>query len=279
MSAFLDGLGFGFARGMLNNMFGFGGFGGFWGSPFGCCCMPFNMSSLFMVPRLNFNTYQYPTVMPQLNLPTINMNPSVFSWNNVPNINYSAMMPQITLPSIDIEPPVFSENKISDIDHSLISDTFTPTKPSKSDNNSKIKSSIPANEKVFDNLITKYAKKYNVEVSFIRAIIKQESSFNPNAESDAKAKGLMQLMPATFDEIRRKNDISGDIFDPETNIKAGVIMLSNLSEKYKGDKKMILAAYNWGMGNLEKNGYEKRPKETRNYIDNVLKYYNEYNQA
>ena len=274
MSEFLNGLGFGFARGMLNNMFGFGGFGGFWGSPFGCCCMPFNMSSLFMVPRLNFNTYQYPTVMPQLNLPTINMNPSVFSWNNVPNINYSAMMPQITLPSIDIEPPVFSGDKISDIDHFLISDTFTPTKPSKSDNNSKIKSSIPANEKVFDNLITKYAKKYSVDAALVRAVIKQESKFNPNAKSSKGAMGLMQLMPKTAEAYGVT-----DAYNPEQNIEAGVRMLSELSKRYNGDKKLILAAYNWGSGNLAKNGYEKRPKETRNYIDNVLKYYNEYAEA
>lgn len=276
MSAFLDGLSFGFARGMLNNMFGFGGFGGFWGNPFGCCCMPFNMSSLFMVPRLDFsNIYQYPTVMPQVNIPAANMNSSVFSWNNIPNIDYSAMMPQITLPSINFDTVSF-KSKITDISHSnyIAPDTFTPVKPSKLGNDDKIKSSIPENERIFDNLIIKYAKKYSVDVALVRAIIKQESNFNPKAKSTKGAMGLMQLMPKTAEAYGVT-----DAYNPEQNIEAGVQILSDLSKKYNGDKKLILAAYNWGSGNLAKSGYENRPKETRNYIDNVLKYYNEYAEA
>ena len=78
MSAFAQGLQFGFAQGMFNNMFGFGGFGGFggfWGNPFGCCSMPslFNMPPLFMMPMPNFtNIYTCPAITPQVNLPQYN---------------------------------------------------------------------------------------------------------------------------------------------------------------------------------------------------------------
>ena len=106
MSAFLNGLGFGTALGMFNNMFGFGRFGGFMGNPFGCCFMPsfFNISSLFMVPRLNFNNiYPYPTIMPQVSFPQ--------AYNTISPFDFSA--PKIeTFGEIHIPQPIISDSFI-----------------------------------------------------------------------------------------------------------------------------------------------------------------------
>ena len=126
----------------------------------------------------------------------------------------------------------------------------------------------------YDGLIKKYALKYGVEPNFVKAVMKKESTFNPKAGSGAGAKGLMQLMPATAASLGVKN-----VYDPEQNIEAGVRMLRDLGKKYKGDKKMILAAYNWGSGNLAKYGFGNRPAETRNYVTKVLQYYNDYNRC
>ena len=117
MSAFTQGLQFGFAQGMFNNMFGFGGFGRFWGNPFGCCCMPslFNMFPTFMVPRFNFtNLYTYPTIMPQVNLPvqTYNMSSLDFSAPKIQMFN-----------NIQVQTPVIGTQN-----YTAIGDTFTKEK-------------------------------------------------------------------------------------------------------------------------------------------------------
>ena len=143
--------------------------------------------------------------------------------------------------------------------------TTTPT-PAKTNTNK-----IPASEKIYDDIIEKYGKIYGIETDFIRAIIKQESKFKPNAKSKEGAMGLMQLMPDTA-----KSYGVSDPYNPEQNIEGGVKLLSYLNKRYNGNKEMILAAYNWGTGNLSKYGYEKRPAETREYIKKVMEYYNEY---
>ncbi len=97
-----------------------------------------------------------------------------------------------------------------------------------------------------------------------------ESNGNPKAVSPAGAQGLMQLMPRTAAELGVI-----DPFDPAQNIRAGTRYLSRLLDRYQGNQKLALAAYNWGMGNLEKNP-SGLPKETRNYIVRVEKQYQSY---
>lgn len=121
-----------------------------------------------------------------------------------------------------------------------------------------------------DEIIQGAADQYGVEPSLIKAVISVESNGNHQAVSPAGAQGLMQLMPKTAAELGVI-----DPFDPKQNIMAGTRYLSRLLDRYQGNQKLALAAYNWGMGNLEKNP-TGLPKETRNYIVRVEKQYQTY---
>jgi len=122
----------------------------------------------------------------------------------------------------------------------------------------------------FDKIITQVAGEFGVDPGLIKAVIAVESNGNPRAVSPAGAQGLMQLMPRTAAELGVT-----DPFDPVQNIRAGTRYLSQLQNRYQGDLKLTLAAYNWGMGNLEKKP-ESLPQETRHYILQVEKRYLAY---
>lgn len=124
--------------------------------------------------------------------------------------------------------------------------------------------------KSLDDIFEEAAIKYNVPVNLLKAIGKAESNFNPNAVSRAGAQGVMQLMPATAKSLGVK-----DAFNPEQNIMGGAKYISQLLDKYDGDTKLALAAYNAGMGNVKKYGGIPPFKETQNYVVKVMKYMNE----
>lgn len=102
----------------------------------------------------------------------------------------------------------------------------------------------------YQSLIEKYAKKYNFPPLFIKAVIEQESSFNPQAVSSSNAKGLMQLLPGTFEDCRKTLGLSNDIFNPEINIACGCYYFSwirdFLKSKEQAEEKLLLCAYNQG---------------------------------
>jgi len=120
----------------------------------------------------------------------------------------------------------------------------------------------------FDAIIKTAATCYGVQEGLIKAVIKMESDFNPKAVSRAGARGLMQLMPSTAAGLGVK-----DAFDPEQNIMAGTRFLKDLLVKYGGDLDSTLAAYNWGPGNVDRNHGAFLPRETREYLVKVKKYY------
>jgi len=116
--------------------------------------------------------------------------------------------------------------------------------------------------------IDQAASRHNVDPNLVRAVIKVESNFNPNAVSRKGAMGLMQLMPQTARQLKVANP-----FDPQQNVDAGVRHLKQLMENYGGDVKLTLAAYNAGQGAVARSAGIPRFAETRNYVKRITQLY------
>jgi soluble lytic murein transglycosylase-like protein len=119
-----------------------------------------------------------------------------------------------------------------------------------------------------DEAIDKAASRHNVDPNLVRALVKVESNFNPNAVSRKGAMGLMQLMPQTARRMNLTNP-----FNPEENIDAGVRHLKELLDSYGGDVRLSLAAYNAGMGAVARSSGIPRYAETRNYVRRITEIY------
>jgi soluble lytic murein transglycosylase-like protein len=119
-----------------------------------------------------------------------------------------------------------------------------------------------------ETAILEAAARHNVDPNLVRAVIKVESNFNPNAVSRKGAMGLMQLMPSTARQLNVKNP-----FDPEQNVDAGVRQLKQLLQNYKGDIKLTLAAYNAGAGAVARNSGVPHYAETQNYVRRITNLY------
>jgi len=126
-------------------------------------------------------------------------------------------------------------------------------------------------ERLFHPIIMKVSRHYQVDPALVKAIILAESEYNPNAISRKGAKGLMQLMPRTARSLGVE-----DIFDPEHNIKGGVRHFKGLLNKFEGDVRLALAAYNAGSRKVRQ--YKGIPpfKATKRYIKRVVEYYQIY---
>ncbi len=104
----------------------------------------------------------------------------------------------------------------------------------------------------YQEMVITYANQFGVSESLVYAVIHTESHFDPEAVSKADAKGLMQLTDSTCDWARSLlGEKEGDVFDPETNIRYGIKILSVLGGQFE-EQKTVLAAYNAGIGNVRK---------------------------
>lgn len=111
---------------------------------------------------------------------------------------------------------------------------------------------------------------------FVAAVINSESTFRKNARSPVGARGLMQLLPATGKYIASKKRLAwkgtGSLSEPHTNIRLGIAYLQYLERKFKGNRKQMLIAYNWGPGSLSKS--LKRggtpPSSTIKYANTIM---------
>ena len=106
----------------------------------------------------------------------------------------------------------------------------------------------------YRDYIEKYAAENDVHPAFIAAIILRESSYDPTAESSVGARGLMQIMPDTYEFVNRKLDDGAtwdDMYDAETNIRYGCWYIGYLSEIFNGDPIKIACAYHAGPNNVK----------------------------
>ncbi len=114
-----------------------------------------------------------------------------------------------------------------------------------------------------NNIIAHASRTYKVDPDLVEAVVRAESDFDVNCTSSKGAMGLMQLMPVTAKDLGVK-----DSYDPVENIMAGTRYLKSLLDRYDGDVTLALAAYNWGMGNVERHP-QRLPRETQTYIARV----------
>jgi len=126
-------------------------------------------------------------------------------------------------------------------------------------------------EHLYHMFIIQTASQYQIDPALIKAIIMAESGYNTKAVSKKGAKGLMQLMPNTARSLGVE-----DIFNPHQNITGGVQYFKQMVNRFNGDVKLALAAYNAGSRNVRH--YKGIPpfKATRFYIKKVFKYYQIY---
>jgi soluble lytic murein transglycosylase-like protein len=142
---------------------------------------------------------------------------------------------------------------------------------SKDDVGNEIDSATTRDSKYFDELISEFCNKYQVDFALIKAIIRAESGFNPRAISRKGAKGLMQLMPETAQRMNVSN-----IFNPRENIDGGVRYFKYLLSLFDNDLRLSLAAYNAGENLVSELGTIPPYQETVDYVQRVLGYYQSY---
>lgn len=125
-----------------------------------------------------------------------------------------------------------------------------------------------------EHAVVRYSRQYRIPSALLLAVIKAESDFNPIVISKAGAVGLMQLIPETAIRHGVRN-----LYDTDDNIAGGARHLRYLLDRFNGNLRLALAAYNAGERKVER--YRRIPpyKETRAYVKKVMQYYRQYRAA
>ena len=132
-------------------------------------------------------------------------------------------------------------------------------------------SGTPSERARIDRGIARAAEKYDLPPGLIRSVMRAESNFEVRAVSRAGAQGLMQLMPATARELGVR-----DPFDIDQNIDGGARYLRRMLDRFGGDLRRALSAYNAGPGKVERYNGEVPYRETRDYVQKVLAFNERY---
>lgn len=125
----------------------------------------------------------------------------------------------------------------------------------------------------YDHLINEASQLHGVDFPLLKAVIKAESNFNPQAVSPKGALGLMQLMPDNVRLLSVRNP-----FDPRDNIMGGADFLKRQINRF-GDYSLALAAYNAGPELVDRYGRIPPIEETNTYVRRVLSYYQHLRQT
>jgi soluble lytic murein transglycosylase len=143
-----------------------------------------------------------------------------------------------------------------------------------------------------DDIIRQQAADKGLDPALIAGVIYTESRFRDQT-SHAGAKGLMQILPSTADDIARKSGgtafVQGDLANPQVNIAYGSYYLRYLIQRYGGNEVLAIAAYNAGEGRVDKWIFDARDRgeqfdharhipfpETRHYVQQVLEMRGKY---
>jgi soluble lytic murein transglycosylase len=146
----------------------------------------------------------------------------------------------------------------------------------------------------YEEYILDSAESTGADPFLVMAIIRVETKFDPDKQSRAGARGLMQLMPGTVDETIRLGNFSPAfrdyVDDPAINIRMGSWYIAHLTERFKGNKVAVVAAYNAGPTRVQKwldsgvwdgtrqNASQIPYGETRHYVQRVTFFYEKYRQ-
>jgi soluble lytic murein transglycosylase-like protein len=117
----------------------------------------------------------------------------------------------------------------------------------------------------FDAEINAAASSNGIDPALLKGLVAQESGFNPSARSGAGAVGLTQLMPGTAASLGVSNPL-----DPVQSLQGGAKYLRQQLDRFGGDEKLALAAYNAGPGAVQKFGGVPPYRETQNYVTSVM---------
>lgn len=134
--------------------------------------------------------------------------------------------------------------------------------------------SNPATPANLVDVIQEQGERTNLDPNLLKAVIRNESNFNPRAVSPVGAQGLMQLMPGTARALGVENS-----FDPAQNVAGGAKYLKNLLNRYDQSIPLALAAYNAGPGAVDKHGGVPPYAETTRYVQKVMQSYHAYQSA
>lgn len=131
--------------------------------------------------------------------------------------------------------------------------------------------SLTASVEELERAVTRAAQQHRLHPALLFAVMKAESSFNPIVVSKAGAVGLMQLVPETAMRHGVRN-----LYDTNENVAGGARHLRYLLDRFHGNTRLALAAYNAGERKVDR--YKQIPpyKETRHYVQKVISYYRDY---